>query len=203
MLWSFCAETSTLLPPNTPSRGSVDVHDHSLFHVSFADTERYWLFRTSDLKLPPGLMLLTFMATQLFQFQFADTEPRTWRSPPTLINWYSSWLITLKFFWTDHTHVPLVPVRDSFLNEYKVLKNPAWCGFIMAVVIFMTHAAEFDMIHPPDVVEKSSVVRWFVSSRRESHGSGCRSNQVVVGCSFWKDCATGFSPRCDPVSCDG
>ena len=64
-------------------------------------------------------------------------------------------MITLKFFWTDHTHVPLVPVRDIFLNEYKVLKNPVWCGFyIMAVVIFMTHAAEFDMIHPPDVVEK-------------------------------------------------
>ena len=86
---------------------------------------------------------------------YADTEPCTLRSPPTLINWYSSWLITLKFFWTDDTHVPLVPVRDIFLNEYKVLKNPVWCGFyIMAVVIFMTHAAEFDMIHPTDVVEK-------------------------------------------------
>ena len=41
-----------------------------------------------------------------------------------------------------------------------------------------------------------SVVRWFVSSRTESHGSGCRSDhwcgvwdsgQVVVGCSSWKD----------------
>ena len=50
------------------------------------------------------------------------------------------------------------------------------------------------------------------SSRRESHGSGFRSDhwcgvwdpgQVVVGCSFWKDFATGFSQRCDPVSCDG
>ena len=75
--------------------------------------------------------------------------------PPTLTNWFPSWLITLKFFWTDITHVPLVPVRDIFVNGYKVLKNPVWCGFyIMAVVIFMTHAAEFDMIHPPDVVEK-------------------------------------------------
>ena len=89
-----------------------------------------------------GLMLLTVITIHLFPFRFADTEPRTLRSPPTLINWYSSWLITLKFFWTDHTHV-------------KVLKNPVWCGFyIMAVVIFMTHAAEFDMIHPPDVFEK-------------------------------------------------
>ena len=44
-----------------------------------------------------------------------------------------------------------------------------------------------------------SVVRWFVSSRRESHGSGCRSDhwcgvwdpgQVVVGCSFWKEGVT-------------
>ena len=64
-------------------------------------------------------------------------------------------MIILKFFWTDHTHVPLVPVRNSFLNEYKVLNNLVWCGFyIMAVVVFTTHAAEFDMIHPPDVVEK-------------------------------------------------
>ena len=48
------------------------------------------------------------------------------------------------------------------------------------------------------------VVRWFVSSRRESHGSGCRSDhwcrvwdpgQVVAGCSFWKDCATGLSQK--------
>ena len=49
----------------------------------------------------------------------------------------------------------MVPVRDIFVNVYKVLKNPVWCGlYIMAVVIFVTHAAEFDMIHPPDVVEK-------------------------------------------------
>ena len=68
-----------------------------------------------------GLMLLT-VTIHLFLFRFADTEPRTLRSPPTLINWYSSWLITLKFFWTDNTHVPVVPVRDIFLNEYKVLE---------------------------------------------------------------------------------
>ena len=97
-----------------------------------------------------GLMLLTVITILLFLLRFADTEPRTLRSPPTLINWYSSWLITSKF-----SYVSLVPDRDISLNEYKVLKNPVWCGFyIMAVVIFMTHAAEFDMIHPPDVVEK-------------------------------------------------
>ena len=125
------------------------------------------LERTWDQELSPGLMsgqlnlaitglmLLTVITIHLFLFRFADTEPPTLRSPPTLINWYPSWLITLKFFWTDNTHVPLVPVRDSFLNVDEVLKNPVWCGFyIMAVVIFMTHAAEFDMIHPPDVVEK-------------------------------------------------
>ena len=39
--------------------------------------------------------------------------------------------------------------------EEMVLQNPAWCSFyIMAVVIFMTHAAEFDMTLPSDVVEK-------------------------------------------------
>ena len=121
------------------------------------------LERTWDQELSPGLMsgqlnlaITGLMFTiHLFLFRFADTEPCTLRSPPTLINWYPSWLITLKFFWTGNTHVPFVPVRDIFLNKYNVLKNPVWCGFyIMAVVIFMTHAAEFDMIHPPDVVEK-------------------------------------------------
>ena len=97
-----------------------------------------------------GLMLLTVITILLFLSRFADTEPRTLRFPPTLINWYPSWLITLKF-----SYVPLVPDRDISLNEYKVLKNPVWCGFYnMAVVIVITHAAEFDIIHPPDVVEK-------------------------------------------------
>ena len=121
------------------------------------------LERTWDQELSPGLMsgqlilaisglmLNTVITIRLFLFRFADIEPRTLRSPPTLINWYSSWLITLKFFWTDHAHVSSVPVRDSFLSEFQVLKNPVWCGFyIMAVVIFMTHAA----VHPPDVVGK-------------------------------------------------
>eukprot|EP00450_Noctiluca_scintillans_P029453 CAMPEP_0194549464 /NCGR_PEP_ID=MMETSP0253-20130528/95220_1 /TAXON_ID=2966 /ORGANISM="Noctiluca scintillans" /LENGTH=399 /DNA_ID=CAMNT_0039396893 /DNA_START=22 /DNA_END=1219 /DNA_ORIENTATION=- len=88
-----------------------------------------------------GLMLLTFMTIHLFQFRFADTEQYFLRPPPTLINWWPSWLISLTFFWTNDSTVPLVPVRDIFLNEYKVLKNPVWSGFyIMAVVIFMTHA---------------------------------------------------------------
>ena len=43
-----------------------------LFHVSFADTEQYWLFRTWDLKLPPGLTLLTFMAAHFFHVSFAS-----------------------------------------------------------------------------------------------------------------------------------
>ena len=104
-----------------------------------------------------GLMLLTVITIHLFQFRFADIEPYTLRSPPTLINWHPSWLLTLKFLWTENTHVPLVPVRDIFLKEYNVLNNPIWCGFyIMAVVIFTTHAAKFDMIHPPDVVELKS-----------------------------------------------
>ena len=41
------------------------------------------------------------------------------------------------FFSLDEKNVPLVPVRDSSPNEFRVLKNPVWCGFsIMAVVIF-------------------------------------------------------------------
>ena len=43
-----------------------------LSRVSFADTEQYWLFRTWDLKLPPGLTLLTFMATRIFHVSFAS-----------------------------------------------------------------------------------------------------------------------------------
>ena len=97
-------------------------------------------------------MLLTVIIILLFLFRFADTALR---SPPTLINWHPSWLIILKFLWTDNTHVPLVPYRDFSSNEYKVLKNPVWCGFYnMAVVIVITHAAEFDIIQPLDVVEK-------------------------------------------------
>ena len=47
----------------------------------------------------------------------------------------------LRYFWTDHENIPLVPVRDIFLNEDEVLKPCVWCGFyIMTVVIFMTHA---------------------------------------------------------------
>ena len=102
-----------------------------------------------------GLMLLTVITIHLFLSRFADTEPRTLRSPSTLINWHPSWLTTLKFLWTDNTHVHLVPYTDFPSNEYKVLKNPVWCGFYnMAVVIVITHDAEFDIIHPLDVVEK-------------------------------------------------
>ena len=87
-----------------------------------------------------GLMLLTFMTIHLSQFRFADTEQYFLRPPPTLINWHPSWLITLTFFWTDKVNVPLAPVRDIFLNGYKVLKNLGWCCFyIMAALIFMTH----------------------------------------------------------------
>ena len=101
----------------------------------------FWIDERSIELAIAGLMFLTFMTIHLFQFRFADTEQYFLRPPPTLINWHPSWLITLTIFWTDNKHVPLVPVRDIFLNEYKVLKNPVWCGFyIMAVVIFMTHA---------------------------------------------------------------
>ena len=37
-------------------------------------------------------------------------------------------VITLRFFWTDHGNIPLVPVKDIFLNEDEVLKNPVLCG---------------------------------------------------------------------------
>ena len=125
------------------------------------------LVRTWDQKLSTGLMsghlnlaitgsmLLTVITIHLFQSHFEDAEPLVLRPPPTLVNWHQSWSITLQFFWSDKTHVSLVPVRDIFLNECKVLENLVWCGlYIVAVVISVTHAAEFDMTHPPDVVEK-------------------------------------------------
>ena len=47
----------------------------------------------------------------------------------------------LTFFGINAKSVPLVPIRDIFLNEFEVLTNPVWCGFwIMAVIIFMIHA---------------------------------------------------------------
>ena len=142
-----------------------------------------------------GLMLLTVIPIHLFLFRKADTEPRTLRSPPTLINWYSSWLITLKFFWTDHTHVPLVPVRDSFVHEFQVLKKSCLVRFfyIMAVVIFMTHAAEFDMIHLPDVIGKHAPYEVIgalgdggVGDGEEDDSSqgGCTMEEVVVPASW-------------------
>ena len=113
-----------------------------------------------------GLMFLTVITILLFPSRFADTEPRTLRSPPTLINWYPSWLITLKF-----SYVPLVPDRDISLNEYKVLKNPVWCGFYnMAVVIVITHAAEFDMIPLQMSLESTPLTQSSVHLEMEERG---------------------------------
>mmetsp|Transcript_48461 Transcript_48461/g.128354 ORF Transcript_48461/g.128354 Transcript_48461/m.128354 type:complete len:98 (-) Transcript_48461:719-1012(-) len=43
------------------------------------------------------------------------------------------------FSWTSEENVPVVPVRDIFLGEYKVLGDSVWRGFyLMAVAIFMT-----------------------------------------------------------------
>ena len=73
-----------------------------------------------------------------------------------------------------------MPVRDIFLNEYKVLKNHVLCGFyIMAVVIFMTHAAEFDMIHPPDVVEKYAPEESKMTKKMIPQKEGCTMEEVT------------------------
>ena len=66
---------------------------------------------------------VTFMTMQLFQFRFADTEGYSLGFPPTLINWWPSWLIALMSFWTSEETVPVVPVRDIFPGEYKVLRE--------------------------------------------------------------------------------
>ena len=103
----------------------------TILHVSVG------LERTWDQELSPGLtcgqfilaitglMLLTIITIHLFQFRFTDTEPYTMRSPPTLINWHPSWLITLKF-----SYVPLMPDRDISLNEYKVLEKSCLVWFL-------------------------------------------------------------------------
>merc|ERR1712136_340768 len=122
-----------------------------------------------------GLMLLTFMTIHLFQFRFADTEQYFLRPPPTLINWHPSWLITLTFFWTDNKQVPLVPVRDIFLKEYKVLKNPVWCGFyIMAVLIFMTTPASDGEAHVGTIIRYSQEASVLCEVLRIPHFLGDR-----------------------------
>ena len=55
--------------------------------------EHYWLFRTWDLKLPPGLRLLTFMATHLCHVRFASVC-RT-RQGPDDFNRYSYFFVRL------------------------------------------------------------------------------------------------------------
>ena len=73
-----------------------------------------------------GLMLPMFMTNHLFQFRFADTGNHNLTPPLTLINRWPNSLITLTFCWTDDKHVPVVPVKDIYMNEYKVLKIPVW-----------------------------------------------------------------------------
>ena len=48
--------------------------------------------------------LTMFVPIHLFQFRFADTEQYFLRLPPSPINWWPSWLITLKYFWTGDKH---------------------------------------------------------------------------------------------------
>ena len=95
--------------------------------------------RWPDVGFGQGLPMFMLPTTHLFQFRFADTGNHNLSPPLTLINWWPSSLITLTFFWTDDNHVPVVPGRDIFMNEYKVLKIPVWSGFyVMAVLIFVT-----------------------------------------------------------------
>ena len=108
------------------------------------------LVRTWDQKLSPGLMsgqlnlaitrsmLLTVITIHLFHSRFENTEPKMLRSPPTLVNWHRS----LQFFWTDNTHVFLVPVRGFLSYGYKVLKNPVWCGFLAPSLGFPKYAPD-------------------------------------------------------------
>ena len=56
------------------------------------------------------------------QFRFAVTGHRFLGPPPSLVNWWPSRLITLTFSWTNEQNVPLMPVRDIFLLEHKVLE---------------------------------------------------------------------------------
>ena len=50
--------------------------------------------------------LTMFVPIHLFQFRFADTEQYFLRLPPSPINWWPSWLISLKYFWTGDKHGP-------------------------------------------------------------------------------------------------
>ena len=86
-----------------------------------------------------GLASLTFMTVHLLQVRFADTDQCFLDPALTFIHRRPIWWITLTFLWLNEKNVPLF--RDTFPNEYKVLKNPEWRRFsVMAVVIFMTSA---------------------------------------------------------------
>ena len=55
-----------------------------------------------------GLISITFMTIHLFQFRFAGTEQFFLIPPPTLIDWWPSWLPTLTCFWTYDESFPLM-----------------------------------------------------------------------------------------------
>ena len=72
-----------------------------------------------------GLMSITFMTSHLFQFRFAGTEQFFLFPPPTLIDWWPSWLTTLTCFWIDDESFPLMvriagPNMDPSTSQPKL-----------------------------------------------------------------------------------
>ena len=72
-----------------------------------------------------GLVLLINTATHPFQFRCADIEEFFCGLPPTLVNWWPSWVINLLYLWSSEENVPRF-VRGIFPNEYVSFK--VFCG---------------------------------------------------------------------------
>ena len=84
-------------------------------------------------------VLLTLMTMYPFQFRFADTKQYVLGSPPTLIDWLPSWLITLTFFRCEG-NVAVVPGRDQ--NRMSA-RSRIRCGFYFTAVVIFTASACF------------------------------------------------------------
>ena len=101
-------------------------HSRGIWSVECVTAHCRWFEEVLESELSSGLMLMN-TATQAFKSRSADTEEYFCGLPPTLINWWPSWVITLLYLWSSEENVPGF-VRGNFPTEYM--------GF-MAVVILV------------------------------------------------------------------
>ena len=106
-------------------------------------------------------VLLTLMTMYPFQFRFADTEQYVLGSPPTLIDWLPSWLITLTFFRCEG-NVAVVPGRDHFPNECEVSNK------VRLLLHGGRHLHGFRLFREEKIALANSGSGWHVAFSRDS-----------------------------------